>query len=162
MKNVIDVFTGDVKSADTESELVSHAIGSCVVVTAFDPKNHIGAMAHIMLPGKAPENRRENRLRYAEDAINELLIHFDKPHNMDSDIKFCLIGAGNVLKRKDDTICRINKNSVREILAEKGLKIAAQALGGTKRRSVRLNVHKGTVYYSEGGSKEILLWKNDE
>lgn len=162
MKQIIDVFTGEVKSSDSSCDLVSRSIGSCIVVTAFVPAKIFGSMAHIMLPGKSPEKCRIERTKYAVDAINELLRQLNLPETLYPDIKICLVGAGNVLKRKDDLICSNNINSVQKILADKGLKIKAQVLGGTKRRSVRFDVAKSEVYYSEDSSREILLWKNNE
>ncbi|MBI4669609.1 MAG: hypothetical protein HY747_10600 [Elusimicrobia bacterium] len=75
------------------------------------------------------------------------------------DLEVCLVGAGNVLKRNDDTICQDNIASVVQLLREKRIKIRAEALGGTNRRSVRLDVERGSVFYVEADEKEKLLWK---
>ena len=161
MRNVIDVFTGEIKSADTSHELVSHAIGSCIVVTAYFPEKATGAMAHIMLPGKAPEKKQADRFKYAEDALNELLKQINVPADQYSNIKICLIGGGNVLKRKDNLICKKNVSSVLEILQNMKLPVSVQRLGGTKRRSVRFDVENAEVYFREDSSKEMLLWRYD-
>ena len=55
MKQVLDVKTGEVKAGTGESVLRSIAIGSCVVVAAYDFNRKTGALAHVMLPGTAPE-----------------------------------------------------------------------------------------------------------
>jgi len=60
-----------------------------------------------------------------------------------SDINVCLVGAGNVLKKENYTICNDNIKSVMKILNDKQLKISAKALGGTLRRSVRLDIENG-------------------
>lgn len=147
--------------ADADSMLVSHAIGSCILVAAYYQKRNIGAMAHIMLPGKASEKNKMNKFRYAEDAIHELLLLLNVPEESYQEIKICLVGAGNVLKRQDDAICRDNIHSVRKILNDKGLKIAAKALGGINRRSIKFDIAKAEVYFTENGSKDILLWKDE-
>ena len=161
MYNTINVLTGEVKLARANSILKSAAIGSCIVVSAFYPLKNIGAMAHIMLPGKAPEGSKDKRFRFAEDAINEMMDLLNVTTEESRNVKICLVGAGNVLKREDDSICRNITGSVLEILDSKNLNIEARALGGTKRRSVRFDVSKGEIYFTEDGSSEMLLWKND-
>ena len=119
-------------------------------------------MAHIMLPGKAPDKYEENNLKFAENAINELLLQLSVPPEKFNDINICLLGAGNVLKREDDTICTNITRSVQEILAQKKLIIEAKDIGGTARRSVNFYIGKGEIYFTVDNSREILLWKNNE
>jgi chemotaxis receptor (MCP) glutamine deamidase CheD len=76
------------------------------------------------------------------------------------DIEVFLVGGGNVLNREDDTICKDNIESALKLLSEKQLKVRAQALGGTARRSVSLDVERGIVSYTEGNGSEKLLWKS--
>ena len=68
-----------------------------------------------------------------------------------------LVGGGNVLNRADDTICEDNIKSTLRILKEKGLKVRARALGGTGRKSVSLDIERGTVCYTEGNGPETQL-----
>lgn len=158
MKKIIDVFTGEVKNADRNCMLVSNGIGSCIVITAYNTETKSGAMAHIMLPGKALSNHEHDRLKYAEDSIKELLLQMKlKPEKYGS-VQICVIGGGNVLNRLDDSICKNNITSVLDILAQNKLNIFAKALGSNKRRSVRFDIGNGEVFYTEGSSQEILLW----
>ncbi|MHC4156555.1 MAG: chemotaxis protein CheD [Planctomycetota bacterium] len=72
MKRVIDVNTGEVRVSTKSAVLRSLAIGSCIAVVAYDAKRRIGAIAHVMLPGRAPEKALE-KTKYAADAIEEML-----------------------------------------------------------------------------------------
>ena len=58
MKKVRDVQIGQVKAGTGGVILKSSAIGSCVVVVAYDTARKVGAMAHIMLPGRAPTRKK--------------------------------------------------------------------------------------------------------
>jgi chemotaxis receptor (MCP) glutamine deamidase CheD len=73
------------------------------------------------------------------------------------DIEVSLVGGSNVLKRKDDTICQANINSVLEILNKKNIKIRAKSLGGTERRSILFDTKTGEVFHSIGNEKDELL-----
>lgn len=158
MKKVIDVNTGEVGLGMEGTMLRSVAIGSCIVVAAYDSENSIGAMAHIMLPGTAPKKTLE-KTRYAADAIDEMINMMTQAESKKSDIEVCLVGGGNVLKKKDDAICKDNIESTTRILKEKNIPVRASALGGTRRKSVFLDIENGSISFAEGDEKEKTLWK---
>lgn len=159
MKRIIDVYTGEVKAGDKDTILKSNGIGSCVVVVAYDSIKKVGALAHVMVPGTAPEKKVTQRTRYAENAIDELIEQMTYLGADVNHLETCLVGGGNVLNRDDDTICHENLASVVKLLHEKGIKIRQRAVGGTKRRTIVFDIEKGRVFYTEGNSKEMLLWK---
>ena len=69
------------------------------------------------------------------------------------------MGAGNVLKKKDDTICEDNIKSTTQFLEKKHIPVRAVVLGGTKRKGVFLDVESGSISYTEGEEEEKPLWK---
>lgn len=137
----------------------SKAIGSCVVIIAYDATRKIGSLAHVMLPGRAPAKKRVAKMKYAANAIDAMVGKMAHLGSKTSDIEVVLVGGGNILKREDDTICKANLESALELLREKGVKLRAQAVGGTVRRSVSLDVERGIVSYTEGDGAEVQLWR---
>ena len=160
MKEIIDVNTGEVAVQRGKFTLRAMAIGSCIVVTAYDPKVKIAGMAHIMLPGHAPEQSSE-KTKYAADGIEQLLNRMLELGSGTNSIEVCLIGAGNVLRKKDDTICNDNINSVTSILEEKFISVKASVIGGHKRKSAFLDVETGSCSYTEGDNNEKPLWRHE-
>ena len=158
-KQIIYAMTGEVKAGNKNTILKSSAIGSCIAITAYNKQNQIGALAHIMLPGKAPENRNIKKTRYASNAIDELINILELNGVNNNEIEVCIAGGANVLKRKDDYIGQDIIKSVEEILKKRKINIMARSLGGSQRRSVSLDVETGCVYYSLGDEAEKLLWK---
>jgi chemotaxis protein CheD len=160
MKKIVDVQIGQVKADKGKVILKSKAIGSCVAIVAYDATKNIGALAHIMLPGKAPvKKKRRQKTRYAADAIDAMVNQMSQLGSKTEDIEVFLVGAANVLRREDDTICRDNIESILELLAKKRLKVKAQALGGTARRSVSMDIERGIVSCAEGNSRQTELWR---
>lgn len=153
----INVLTGEVKASKENIILKSSAIGSCVVVAAYDNRLMIGAMAHIMLPGISPEKSKTPKTRYAFNAIEDMIERMINLGAEEENIEVCVVGGSNVLKRKDDTICQANINSVLKILSEKNMKIIAKSVGGTQRRSVLFDTKTSEVYHSIGGENDELL-----
>ena len=157
MREIIDVNTGQVKLGRGKVLLRSLAIGSCIAVAAYDSKAGMGAMAHIMLPGSAPEKFSEST-KYAANAIDEMIGMMLDADSQRDNIEVCLVGAGNVLQKEDDTICAANMRSTTRLLEERSIPIRATVLGGTERKSILLDVESGNVSYRRGDGRERLLW----
>lgn len=160
MQEIIDVQIGQIKVEHGEKLLRSNAIGSCIVIAVYDAAKKNGALAHIMLPGTAPENKKaEEKTKYAADAVDAIISQMAILGSKADDLDVVLVGGANVLNREDDTICEDNIESVLEILTQKNLKIRAKAVGGNKRKSIFFDIEKGIINYTEGESAQIILWK---
>lgn len=154
-----DVLTGQIVcvSGKKNQVLCSLAIGSCIVVMAYDYCASIAAMAHIMLPGIAP-NKSQEQYRYTNNAMDHLLTLLSEAGWSKADTAFALVGAGNVLMNENDTICQNNINSVRSKFDHLGLEITASVLGGYQRKAAFLDISTGVMYFSCGGGEKTVLW----
>lgn len=158
MDPVSDVNTGEVKVAGPGFTLRSSAIGSCVVVVAFDAVRRLGGMVHVMVPGECMRKDDEDRTRYARDGIETMFAEMiDSGASMDR-IQACMVGGGNVLRRADDTIAEDNINSVLDILTAKNIPIMARSLGGFERRSVSFDIDRSSVLISIGSGPIYMLY----
>ncbi|MFI4910694.1 MAG: chemotaxis protein CheD [Sedimentisphaeraceae bacterium JB056] len=156
----IDVVTGELKYKTSEGVLRSSAIGSCIVVACYEQDIKLGIMAHIMLPGACPDNSERN-YRYAENAIDGIIEVLSSYDCCPEQVKTFLVGAGNVLKKENDTICKDNIKSVESLLQKRSFKITDQILGGFQRKSIRMDIATGAVYYTIGDENEKALYKKD-
>ncbi len=160
MKEIVDVQIGEVRVEGRKVILQSKAIGSCIAVVAYDASKNIGAIAHVMLPGSAPSGKNSSeKTKYAANAIDAMVGQMAELGSKSDDIEVALVGGGNILNREDDTICKDNIESALELLEKKRLKVRAQAVGGTNRRSVSLDVEHGVISYAEGNDSEKQLWR---
>jgi chemotaxis protein CheD len=158
MKKTIDVQTGQVEAYKGKVTLQTKAIGSCVAIVAYNVTEKIGALAHVMLPGRAPAKKTAEKMKYAANATEEIISKMISLGSDKKEIEVVLVGGGNILEKENDTICRDNIESVLHLIREKQLKLRARALGGILRRSVSLDVANGIVSCSEGDGGEKLLW----
>lgn len=158
MKEVIYTNTGEVKSGGAGIILNSGAIGSCVVIIAYDSSKKTGIMAHIMLPGKAPSENHPMPTRYAANAIEEIVSHF-APGTDTKTMAVCIIGGANVLKRVFDTIGEDNLKSIENLLREKQISVLAKSVGGFERRTTFFDIENACVYFTVGDSKQQILWQ---
>jgi chemotaxis protein CheD len=162
-KNVAKIMqyvnTGEVCSGGPHTILNSGAIGSCVVITAYNPEKKIGAMAHVMLPGVVSVKNQLHANRYAANAIEEMLSQLKNLEVKKENIDICIVGGANVLKRENDTIGKDNLESVKTLLREKQLEIKAEAIGGFERSTVVFDISEGCIYHTVGDSKQKTLWQ---
>lgn len=158
MCNSIDVKTGEVKAGRGKKLLFSNAIGSCVAVVAIDVTNRVGGIAHIMLAGKAPDEKRF-KTRYAFNAIAELIKKMLKLGAVKKKLKVFIAGGANVLRLKKCEIGKNNAKSVLKILKDRGVFVLAKTVGGTERRRVKLDIDNKVLYYAKGDGKNRILWQ---
>ena len=126
MKKIVDVATGQIKVCKNDCILRSGAIGSCVVVAAFCRGKTIAALAHIMLPGKAPQNHIDQKNKYAVDAVAE--VAEDAVDALGELLKALLhpVAAARIVGRVRDRLGRDDE----EAGVARPPEIAADALGG--------------------------------
>jgi chemotaxis protein CheD len=159
MHEIFDVNTGQVAVKNGKVLLRAMAIGSCIAVAAYDALTKNAGLAHIMLPGQAPKGSCECA-KYASDGIEQLLDQMAKSGSSPETLAVCLVGAGNVLRKPDDTICPSNIQSVTAILAAKNIPVQAAVLGGYDRKGIVLDAENGTISYTKGDDPVRLLWQS--
>ena len=160
MKKVIDVQIGHVTSARGKTVMRTSALGSCVAVAVWDDAGGVGAMAHIMLPGKSPDGKESiEKTKYAVDAIDAVLEKMAAAGSACKELEGVIVGGANVLQKPDDTICPANVDSVESLLDEKGICVVARAVGGIKRRGISFDLESKVVSHSHGDGNEKQLWQ---
>ncbi len=157
-KKIVEVSTGEIKFGYPNTILTVSAIGSCIAVAAYNVNKHIGALAHIMLPGIAPVHIKRNKTKYVYNALDFMLKTFYKCGMGDvEEIEVAMVGGANVLQREDDDIGESNIKSVIEYINRKNLKIVAKSLGGILRRSIMFDISTGEVFFSIGDAPKKFL-----
>jgi len=157
MKGMISVATGEVWATAKRIVLRSDGIGSCVVVAAYDKGSRVGALAHVMLPGKSSKSGFGYNTKYARDAIDGMLFKMTRLGAGAGSLEACIVGGANVLQDSDDTLSVNLVNFVIGNLQEKGIRIVARAVGGTTGRSVMFDIEEGAVYCAQGEGSATLL-----
>ena len=162
MGRTIDVQTGEVKAGGKSEVLLTNAIGSCIAVVALDTRAFVGGIAHVMLPGKAPEKSEPPHTRYAQDGFSALMETIRSLGGNRENIRVCLAGGANVLRDPHDSICLENTRAVMEQCAHYNLPVVAQSLGGYLRRRIMVNTGKLLVSCGIGDQADFLLWSFDK
>lgn len=144
--------------------IITHALGSCLGITAYDPTARVGGLLHAMLPQgslnteKAVENPymfvdtglpRLFEACYRQGAIkNRLVITVSGGAAMKS------VGGGG------DDFFQIGKRNIvmlRKTLWNEGILLKASDVGGDVARTLTLDISSGEVVTRTGTTSSVLL-----
>ena len=131
-----------VLSSSSDSRLIAYGLGSCIALAAWDPRAKVGGLAHFMLP-KGPANNA-SPVKFIDTGIDTFLKAMEANGAVLSRSTFKAAGAAAMLTVGGGlAIGKRNAESMETALAERGLKLAATALGGSAGRTVKLEVADG-------------------
>jgi chemotaxis protein CheD len=164
--NVIPVGIGELHATDQHDiELVAYGLGSCVGVVVYDEATRAGGMVHVLLPerswGCEPPESPDGHARYADTGIRKLLDRVTDLGASRRRLVAKIAGGARMFQVPRDMdaldIGARNAEAVRVVLAETGVPIVAQDVGGTVGRTMRYLVGPGKVYVRGPGMAEKEL-----
>jgi chemotaxis protein CheD len=142
--NKIVVKIGEYTISDNSNILVTHGLGSCVVVTLYDGEKKIGGMLHYLLPENPDRGKKS---KYADTGIELLLTKLLEKGSNIKDLKAKLFG-GSVMfsdfeSNEDSSIGTRNIEKARNILKKYNIPIVGEDVGGNYSRSVEFDLSTG-------------------
>lgn len=142
----IEVPIGKLEVINTKCNLTATAIGSCLVITLYDTRHRIGAMAHAMLPSYPRTADAELKdATYINNAIDEMLRRMYSNGSKKEDLEVKLVGGANMFGIVSSDIGKENVISAKKKLEKEGIKIVGECVGGSMGRSVEFSVETGIV-----------------
>ncbi len=149
---------------DPDATIITHALGSCIGVTVYDPVACVGGMLHFMLPTAKSEAQRtpEKALMFGDMGIPLL---FRAAYDMGAKkerLIVCAAGGAEILS--DDGHFKVgsrNRTILRKLFWKNNVLLSAEDTGGTKSRTMSLHMNDGSVEIRHRGQAS-LLWPNEE
>ena len=156
----ITVDIADLKVCGNPNEiLITHALGSCIAVILYDPLVKVGGMIHYMLPMSKtnPEKAKSNPAMFADTGIPLL---FQKMYEKGCTKENLIAKVAGGAKLYDDNgvfdIGKRNYSVLRKLFWKNKIMIAAEDVGGSTSRTVRLQVGDGKTTISSQGQETVL------
>ena len=144
---IIEVSMSDMKVASNDHILISSGIGSCIVITLYDPLKRVGALAHPMLAENIG-NSTEYPLRFVGNAIDAMLSALAALGATKERLEAKIIGGATMFKvfdRSPDSMGAQNAEAAKKKLEKEGIKIIVNDTGGNVGRSVAFELTTGLV-----------------
>jgi chemotaxis protein CheD len=139
--------------------LVSLGLGSCIGLGLVDRQRGRAGLAHIVLP-LSQGHTAENPMKFADHAVPELLQRVVALGARRSALEAVLVGGASMFATTSASleVGQRNEAAVRDLLKKLRLKVVAAETGGSRGRTIRVDVASGSVTVREAGgvTTEIL------
>ncbi|HEX2985431.1 MAG TPA: chemotaxis protein CheD [Caproiciproducens sp.] len=149
MSNMVTIGISDMKIVKGGDSLVTYALGSCVGICLFDPVTRIGGLGHIMLPNYPVNNPNENKYRFADTCIPEMVQEMERLGVQRRRITAKIAGGAKMFDVSGDTT--FGNIGSRNVVAVKGtllrfhIPIQAEDTGLNYGRTVYFHTEDGTM-----------------
>jgi chemotaxis protein CheD len=140
-------------SDDPASILITHGLGSCIAVVAWDPLRKAGGLLHFQLPTStlSPERAASSPGTFADTGIPLL---FERLHALGCRKPNLVVKAAGGGNFHGDAgtfdVGRRNHTAMRKVLWKARVLVAAEDVGGSRSRTVRLFLDTGNVTVQSG------------
>jgi chemotaxis protein CheD len=145
-------------SSEPGHVLVSLGLGSCIGLALIDRRMGIAGLAHIVLP-RSTGRGEANPRKFADLAVPEMLRELEEVGARRTRLEAVLVGGASMfaVSSANLEVGQRNEAAVRELLEGLRIPVVAAATGGTRGRTVRVDVETAAVLLREAGGKDEEL-----
>lgn len=136
--------------------IVTHALGSCIGVFAWDPETQVGGCLHYMHP-RSTEGGGGDPDKYADLGLPRLIKAVAPDREAARRLR--IVACGGAQMNADNDLFRIgqrNAAALKQFLWHTGLVLSAHDLGGNVPRTARLDLRTGQVSVVSGTRNTVL------
>ena len=135
-------------STEPGDMIVTHALGSCIGLVAYDPAAKAGGLLHLMLPDStlSPDKAAAQPAMFADTGIPAFFNSLGGVRAQRSRTNLFMAGGASVLSGPDSfKIGERNAVAVRKMLTVYGCRLIGAEVGGTVNRTLHLDVSSGQL-----------------
>ncbi|NLM07194.1 MAG: chemotaxis protein CheD [Tissierellia bacterium] len=157
----LKIGMADLKVSKAPDLLTTLGLGSCVGITLYDKQTKVVGMAHIMLPSSKEIKNNDNKAKFADTGIEELLNQMIKAGANKSNLVAKIAGGSQMFNfnTNNDTLKVGERNVIatKEKLKEVGIKIIAEDTGGDFGRTIVIDSEDGSLQVRTIGHGEKTI-----
>jgi chemotaxis protein CheD len=136
-------------------ELVARGLGSCIGLALVDRSAGVAGLAHIVLPQSTETDREPGK--FADLAVPALIDRIVRVGASPRRLEAVLAGGARMFELGELDIGARNEEAVRAGLAASGVSIRAAETGGSRGRTMRVEVGNCTVTVKQAGGDPTTL-----
>ncbi|MBU5426556.1 chemotaxis protein CheD [Tissierella pigra] len=157
----IKVGMADLNVTKCPNNLTTLGLGSCVGIVLYDKTNKIAGLAHIMLPSSRDIKNNENKAKFADTGIEELLDSMIRIGANKNNLIAKIAGGSQMFNfNSNNDILKIGERNVlatKTKLKELNIKIVSEDTGGNFGRTIILNSTDGSLQVKTIGHGEKTI-----
>jgi len=153
----IAVGMGEMKIAEHPNSLAAYGVGSCVIIFMYDSKTKRGGGVHAVLPDShGLDYEKINPNKFCDTAIPLLFDTLSKKKIYKSSVWAKIIGGAEMFPPTEDfssSVGKYNAEAAKEALKKLGIPLIAEDIGGSRGRTVELDLDTGIAIISVIGEE---------
>ncbi len=145
---MIIVGMADSAVAKMPEKLTTLGLGSCIGISLYDGRNHIGGMVHIMLPSIENARAKDNRAKFADTGIPDLIDSMIKQGAAKHHLTAKIAGGARMFSFTSNNNLNIGERNLaatKEMLKKLRVKIVAEDTGENYGRTIILDTETGQL-----------------
>lgn len=129
--------------------LRAYGLGSCLAVGLYDQDNRIGALGHMLLPQRPEKTPLGSECKYVDAGIFQMVDELVRAGAKRENLVAKLTGGANMFETTYQTLINSigarNAKSARNTLAELGIPLLGEEVGGNRGRTVEFDLATGMM-----------------
>jgi chemotaxis protein CheD len=148
-------------SSGRADQLVTHALGSCLGITIYDPVAAVGGMLHVMLPQSSidPEKAADNPSMFVDTGVPQLFMESYRLGAQKNRLEVKVAGGASTHGNENDDCFQIGKRNIvmlHKLLWKNGVLVKSEDVGGNASRTMCLDLADGSVTLRIHGAERAL------
>jgi chemotaxis protein CheD len=138
------------------TKLTCIGLGSCIAIALHDQKQHLGALAHAMLPNYQEGIDKTNPAKYVNTSIYLMVDELQKLGSLHKNLKAKLVGGAQMfsfISPNTFDVGRRNIQCAKQTLKKEKIHIIAEDVGGKKGRTISFDLRTGLIEIKTSGEK---------
>lgn len=161
MNEMIKVGMADLNVCVAPNAITTLGLGSCVGIILYDKRNKIAGLAHVMLPDSTKISNNENKAKFADTGIDELIIHMKEIGANSKGLIAKIAGGAQMFAfSKNNDMMRIgdrNIEATKAKLKELSIPILAEDTGLNYGRTIEFYPETGELHIKSVGKERKVL-----
>ena len=161
MNNMIKVGMADMNICTPPDAITTLGLGSCVGIVLYDPGTKIAGMIHIMLPDSTKILNNENKAKFADTGIDELIKRMIRSGAVRRALVAKIAGGAQMFAFNNNSeMMRIGERNVEATklkLKQLGISILAEDTGYNYGRTIEFYPETGALHIRSVGKERKIL-----
>jgi len=136
-------------------------LGSCVAITLWHPKLHVGGMCHYLLPTRKRDGTDQYDAKYADEALYLLFREVAKTGASVQDFEVKMFGGGNMFPHVQSSFAnhvgKKNAEAGRQLARRHGMRHMGEDLEGSGHRNVIFDLWSGHVWVKHNAFARVVV-----
>ncbi len=159
MKHIVGIAEMKL-SSEAGDLIITHALGSCLGIAIHDEVAGVGGVLHVMMPVSSinPEKAEKNPFMFVDTGVPAFFREVYAAGADKARLVVKVAGGANVQDSSSDRFAIGKRNIVtlKKLFWKNGILIDAQDVGGSKARTMYLEIGSGRTWVSTGREETQL------